>query len=157
MKTESRRAGGQIGRSHSGAAWHGPSVLETLEGITPAQAAAKPIEGAHSIWELVKHVSAWQALALQTFQGADCVSLEDDANFPPVEDTSADAWAHDIQAMSEINAQLVAAVKVFPEEMIETIVPGKPFSYYGLMHGIAEHNIYHAGQISLLRRLAVTR
>lgn len=71
MKTDLQRLEEQLERALEGEAWHGPSVLEILEGVTAAQAAAHPIAGAHSIWELVLHLCSdyslfcggWEATA----------------------------------------------------------------------------------------------
>ena len=69
MKTEVGRLEEQLGRALEGDAWHGPSVLELLDGVTAHQAAAHPIAGAHSIWELVLHLSGDYGLVLRRLGG----------------------------------------------------------------------------------------
>ena len=69
METELRRLEEQLERTLEGGAWHGPSVLEVLEGVTAAQAAAHPIAGAHSIWELVLHLCSDYKLVLAAGRG----------------------------------------------------------------------------------------
>jgi hypothetical protein len=59
MMKETERIRDQLHRAFAGDAWHGPSVLEILENVTASQAATRPIAGAHSIWELVLHIKAW--------------------------------------------------------------------------------------------------
>ncbi len=153
-KPENRRIAGQVGRSHSGVAWHGPSVLETLAGVQAAKAAAHVGPEVHSIWELVKHITAWQRVGLEVLQGAVYVSLSGDGDWPPVAGQTEDDWQKDVADLSAVNAALVAAIKEFPEERLEEIVNGKEFSFYYMLHGIVQHNIYHAGQIALLKRLS---
>ena len=75
-----------------------------------------------------------------------------DADWPPIADTSADAWRADLAAMAEVNARLVAAVRAFPPERLDEIVAATEFNFYFLLHGIAQHNVYHAGQIALLNQ-----
>lgn len=58
--TEIQRIVDQLNRAFEGEAWHGPAVMDILEGITAQQAAARPFNGTHSIWEIVLHIAAWE-------------------------------------------------------------------------------------------------
>ena len=154
MKAENRRLAGLIGRSHSGVAWHGPSVLEALAGMDASLAIRKPGSGCvHSIWELVKHIAAWQRVALRSLSGDVYVSLSGDLDWPPVDDESSEAWQRDVQVMTEVNAALTAAVREFPVERLGEIVQGTQHDFYFLLTGIIQHNVYHAGQIAMIKRL----
>ena len=62
---ETERIADQLKRAHEGGAWHGPAIDELLRGVTAGQAAARPFEGAHSIWELVAHAEAWERAILR--------------------------------------------------------------------------------------------
>src|SRR5208282_4382207 len=90
-RSESARIADQLRRAFDGEAWHGDSLFEILEGVTAARAAARPIAGAHTIWELVLHVAAWDGAVLRRLGGA-AVELSDAENFPPVRDASAAGW-----------------------------------------------------------------
>jgi hypothetical protein len=68
MHAELNRLNAQLGKALEGDAWHGPSVIETLEGVTVEQAAAHPIAGAHSIWELVLHLCGTYDLVLRRLE-----------------------------------------------------------------------------------------
>jgi hypothetical protein len=152
-KPENRRVAGQIGRSMTGVCWHGPSVVETLAGVTAEKAAAHAGPEVHSIWELVKHINGWQQVALRTLAGDQYVSLADDEDWPPVTVTSEDDWLRDLESLRNVNLQLVEAVRAFPEDRLEELVPGRESNFYFLLHGIVQHNIYHAGQIAMLKKL----
>jgi hypothetical protein len=153
-KPENRRIASQVGRSHRGVAWHGPSVLETLEGVDAHHAAAKPHPELHSIWELVLHVTAWQKMGLLSLEGGTYISMTGDADWPTVPAVqTVEEWEAAQQEMISVNDRFVEAIRAFPVERLEEIVPGAKFDFYFLLHGIAQHNIYHAGQISLLKRL----
>lgn len=154
MTPEPKRVASQIRRSHEGEAWHGPSLMEALEGVDCGIAASRPAASSHSIWELVKHVAAWQAMALFAVEGGEYESMSGDADWPPVTDTSAEAWVADLAAITEINAKLVAVVRSFPEARLDELVAGQRFNFYFLLQGIVQHNVYHAGQIVLLKRIA---
>src|SRR5260370_21067202 len=86
--SEAVRIADQLRRAFRGDAWHGDSVFEILEGVTAAQAAARPIKSAHTIWELVLHVAAWDGAVLRRLGGG-AVGLSAAENFPPRTDPSA--------------------------------------------------------------------
>ena len=67
--TEVGRIVDQLNRAFEGEAWHGPAVVEILEGITAQQAATRPLNGAHSIWEITLHIAAWERAVLLRLQG----------------------------------------------------------------------------------------
>src|SRR5215469_16443635 len=88
---EPARLADQIHRAFEGDAWHGDSVLELLRDVTATTAAAHPIPKAHSIWELVLHIAAWDDAVRRRIGGA-ALTLSDEENFPAVKDTSESAW-----------------------------------------------------------------
>jgi len=152
--TESVRLADQIRRAFEGTAWHGDSVLELLAGVNAKTAAAKPVKGAHSIWELLLHIAAWDD-AVRRHIGGEAVDLSDAQNFPPVKDVSEAAWRQAVESVKQTHNELIKAVAVFPDARLQDPVPGKTENYYNffyLFSGIVQHEIYHAGQISLLKK-----
>jgi uncharacterized damage-inducible protein DinB len=152
--TESVRLADQIRGAFEGTAWHGDSVLELLAGVNAKTAAAKPIKGAHSIWELLLHIAAWDD-AVRRHIGGEAVDLSDEQNFPPVKDVSEAAWRQAVESVKQTHNELIKAVAVFPDARLQDPVPGKTENYYNffyLFSGIVQHEIYHAGQISLLKK-----
>ena len=152
--TESVRLADQIRRAFEGTAWHGDSMLELLAGVNAKTAAAKPIKGAHSIWELLLHIAAWDD-AVRRYIGGEAVDLSDEQNFPPVKEVSEAAWRQAIESVKQTHNELIKAVAVFPDARLQDPVPGKTENYYNffyLFSGIVQHEIYHAGQISLLKK-----
>lgn len=152
--SEASRIADQLRRAFDGDAWHGDSVLEILNGVTAAQAAARPITHAHSIWELVLHIAAWDGAVLGRLSGA-AVELADAENFPPVEDTSEAAWRKALAEVRRVHEELVSAVSVLPDSRLGEMVPGKQgvhYTFYYMLHGVAQHELYHAGQIALLKK-----
>jgi uncharacterized damage-inducible protein DinB len=151
---EATRIADQLRRAFDGEAWHGDSLLEILEGVTAAQAAARPIAGAHTIWELVLHIAAWDGAALRRLGGA-AVELADAENFPPVLDVSDAAWHRATAQLRNTHQDLVAAVVDLPDARLFEVVPGKQgthYTFYYMLHGVAQHEAYHAGQIALLKK-----
>lgn len=138
-----------------GKAWHGASLMENLEGVDVRTAAAKPIAGAHSIWELVLHLAAWNREFAKLLRGGEAtVELNTDSDWPPVRDTSESAWK---QAMSELKASeedLRQAMEAIPESDLSKTMPGREYKIAFAMHGLPHHLTYHGGQIALLKKAA---
>ena len=153
--SETTRIADQLRRAFGGEAWHGDSVLEILDSVTAAQAAARPIKQAHSIWELVLHIAAWDG-AVRRRLGGETLALSGEQNFPPVTDTSESAWRSTLARVRQVHDELVAAVAAFPDSRLDEKVPGKDPDYdtfYYMLHGVAQHELYHAGQIALLKKM----
>ncbi len=87
------------------------------EGVTAAQAAARPIKDAHTIWELVLHIAAWDGAVRRRMTGV-AVKLSAAKNFPPVLDTSEEAWAKTLEQVRRVHEELIAAVEKFPEKSL---------------------------------------
>jgi len=153
--SEAARIADQLRRAFDGVAWHGDSVFEILEGVTAARATARPIKGAHTIWELVLHIAAWDGAVLRRLGGA-AVELSDAENFPPVTDASDAAWRRALAEVRRVHEKLVAAVAALPDSRLDEIVPGKEgahYTFYYMLHGVVQHELYHAGQIAILKKM----
>src|SRR5271166_532337 len=96
--SECARLSDQIRRAFDGEAWHGDSVTQILADVDAKTAAAHPIKKAHSVWELVLHIAAWDDACLRR-AGGKAVSLKDAQNFPPVKDTSEAAWREAVKQL----------------------------------------------------------
>jgi uncharacterized damage-inducible protein DinB len=152
--SETARIADQLRRAFSGDAWHGDSLLEILDGVTAAQAAARPIPHAHTIWELVLHIAAWDG-AVRRRLGGEALTLTDEQNFPPVKDTSESAWSKTLEHVRRVHDELVQAVSESPDSRLAEQVPGERgahYNFYYMLHGVAQHELYHAGQIALLKK-----
>ena len=135
-----------------GEAWHGPSVLEVLEGVSAEQAAAHPIAGAHSIWELVLHLCGTYGLVLRRL-GGDGRQLTESEDWPAVPEPNAENWNDSIRILKQLNEDLRHAVRRFPEDRLDQpLVPEAPYTAYTQFIGVTQHNLYHAGQMALLKK-----
>jgi uncharacterized damage-inducible protein DinB len=152
MHAEIARIEDQLRRCFEAGAWHGPAVLETLEGVTHQNAHAHPIMGAHSIWELVLHLDAGYRLVLRRL-GGDGSPLTVEQDWPAVPAPSAEAWQAAVRELARLNQDLRSAVRDFPAHRLdEPLVAQPPYSAYTQFIGLTQHDLYHAGQIVLLRR-----
>ena len=142
----------QLKRAFEGEAWHGPSVLEIIEGITSQQAAARPFNGIHSIWEIVLHIAAWEHAILRRLNG-DRAQLPTEEDWPSVAATSDEAWERTRQALRKGHNDLRSAItRLDDSQLDQPIIEGMP-SVYVTLHGIVQHDLYHAGQIAILKKV----
>src|SRR6187549_699476 len=107
--TEVQRIREQFQRAFNGEAWHGPSVLKILDGVTAQQAAAHPIPGAHSIWELTLHIAAWEDACRRRLEG-DPAQLTENEDWRPITDTSDAAWESTKREVIDTHGRLLRAI-----------------------------------------------
>jgi len=149
--SEAANIADQLKRAFDGSAWHGPALLEILADVDAAAAAARPIANVHSIWELVLHIAVWDRSGLVRLGGEKYQPSGDD-NFPPVAKTSEAAWRKAVTDVKKTHEKLVRTVNALPDARLWDRVPGKRYDFYHLLHGIAQHELYHAGQIAVLKK-----
>jgi len=151
--TEIERILDQLKRAYEGSAWHGPSVKEVLNGVTAAQAQARPLASAHSIYELVRHIAVWEDVGRRRLQGdAAEVVVSSPEDWPPPDDSSEAAWEQTKAALDRGHLALVDAISLRTESRLdEPILAGKS-SVYVTLHGVIQHDLYHAGQIAMLKK-----
>ncbi len=142
----------ELEKSFFGGAWHGPSVLEALERITPEKALAKPLKNVHSIWEIVLHIEAWQNAVRRRLQG-DPADLSNEEDWRTVKEKSNEAWSATLENLKKSLVKLIDSVSRFDETKLYELAAGQNYSNYFMLHGLAQHEAYHAGQIALLKKL----
>ena len=134
--------------------WHGPNLRGSLRGVSLDAAAWRPQPGAHNVWELLVHAAYWKYVAWRRLTGAARGSFPlDGSNFfaRPVEATAA-AWRADLRLLDAMHRELRAAVAAIPSRALDTPLPGSRVTRLRLVTGVAAHDIYHAGQIQLLKK-----
>jgi uncharacterized damage-inducible protein DinB len=151
----------QLGREYAGDPWHGSPLMTILEGVTAAQASAKPVTNAHSIWELVLHIAAWKNETRKRLSGAPA-SEPEEGDWPAVGEATPARWTDALARLKRAHEQLVATVRQVPEDTLykPTNDPrnrplGTGVSYYVLLHGIVQHDVYHSGQIAILKKALI--
>ena len=151
--TETQRILDQLQRAYEGEAWHGPSVREVLAGVTAAQAQARPLANGHTIYELVRHIAVWEDVGRRRLEGdpaeVPISSLED---WPPADDTSEAAWEQAKAALDRGHQVLVEAIKRVDDSRLDEPILEGLSSVYVTLHGVIQHDLYHAGQIAILKK-----
>lgn len=109
------------------------------------------MQQAHSIWELALHITAWIQIALRRLGGntAEVSAAED---WPPVAETGEKAWAATLAGLCKAHVELDKTISGLDHSRLSAIIPGQRYSVYFMLHGVVQHNLYHAGQIALLKK-----
>lgn len=139
-------------------AWHGPNLCGSLRGLSARDAAWRPARGRHNIWELALHCAYWKYCTRRRLMG------EKRGGFPikgsnfwvrPQEGRVAldKDWDETVALLDDQHRQLCAAVAAFSPSRLRKHASPRGWTYFDSIVGIASHDLYHAGQIRLLRRL----
>lgn len=136
-------------------AWHGPSVAAVMQDVTPDMAGQRISPNTHSIAELIFHMTSWRIFCVKKMQGdATFDILTPEKNFGQFPDKIDDfEWEALQMELSLSQEELINELdKRDDDEFLEDIVPGRDYTYYDLLHGIVNHDTYHAGQIQILKK-----
>ena len=150
--TEIERIVDQLQKAIDGRAWHGPPLMPLLSDVDAQQAVARPLKERHTIWELVLHINAWRDKVRRVLGGEEMESLPDEEDWSPVDDTSDEAWAKAVEELKRVHEVLIEAVSGFSESRLDETVPGASYTFYSMLHGLVQHDLYHAGQIAILKK-----
>lgn len=136
-------------------AWHGTTLRGSLRGLTAKQALWRPAPRRHNIWEIVLHAAYWKYIVHRKISGRTDVSFPCPGSnwFPLPNSWDAKAWKKDVALLQDQHDQLRAAVERFPAAKLYARARKSVWSYAEHIYGIAHHDLYHAGQIQLLKRL----
>ncbi len=153
---DNERIADELDRMNHGGAWHGPAIKETLDGVTALDAAARPVSGAHSIWEIVLHMTAW-ADEVGRRLSENARPLNGEADWPCFVESTGRAWEDARSRLAAAHQRLRQAIREFPQSRLQEPVTGTedngpPESFYVMLHGLAQHDAYHTGQIAILKR-----
>ncbi len=148
---EIERIADQLRRAVEGDAWHGPSLNETLAQVSAQVAAARPISGGHTPWEIALHIGAWLQ-AVRRRLGGHAVELSPKEDWPPVGDPTEAAWEHSRAGLNGEYRLLLDSVRGLSEEALGKTVAGRDYSMGFMLDGVIQHTLYHTGQIAVLTK-----
>jgi uncharacterized damage-inducible protein DinB len=134
--------------------WHGATLRGSIRGVTAKQAAARPAPGRHSIHEIVLHAAYWKYAVGRRLTDRPRGTFElKGSNWFPVAEPDDGSWKRSVELLDSTHGVLVEAVAAFPVQTLMHTPPGGQVSYWRLISGIAAHDLYHAGQIQLIKKL----
>lgn len=154
--SEVERIARLLEQTFQGKPYYGPSVLDTLAGVTAKIAIQKPQWSAHSIWELVNHLTAELNYAREVIEGTATPYAENNT-WPEITTASNSRWQQALQELKRANRALIRAVKKLDDKMLQAKPSHVRGPFYLMLHGTLQHTVYHAGQISLLAGHRVRR
>ena len=149
-------AADEIQRALRGPAWHGSSLHELLAALSADEAFQRPIPTAHNIWELVLHITSWSNIVLRRLTGGQVEPYEEE-DWPVPSEMTAGRWEADREAMAESHERLLEVVAGLSDEQVLAKAPKSSNSVAVMLHGVAQHDAYHGGQIALLRKIVTTK
>lgn len=144
-----------IDQAYDRQAWHGTNLRGSIRGLSADRAGWRPGPRRHNIWEVMIHTAYWKYATRRRILG------EKRGSFPlkgsnwfrrPIEDTER-AWRADIALLEEMHRTMRKAIAGVPTQQLRKIQGNSRFTYAQLIYGIASHDLYHAGQIQLLKKL----
>jgi len=141
--------------AYNQASWHGPNLRGSLRGVSVDAASWRPQPGAHNVWELLVHAAYWKYVVWRRLTGAARGSfpLEGSNFFERPVSRNAAAWRADLRLLDAIHRDLRAAVAATRPRDLDARLPGSKVTRLRLITGAAAHDVYHAGQIQLLKKL----
>ncbi|UCC44386.1 MAG: DinB family protein [Candidatus Zixiibacteriota bacterium] len=152
--TEIARIRDQLKRSVEGEAWHGPALAELLREVTAEQAAQRPLKGGHSIWEIVLHLTGTANEILGRLDGIGRTEIPPEDDWPSQPDRPDESeWQAAVSRIRELHNQLDRRLSQLDDARMDTPIEEGFSTVYMTLHGHIQHNLYHAGQIALLRKM----
>jgi len=144
-----------IEQAYDRRSWHGPNLRGSIRGVLPAVAAWRPGRDRHSIAEVVVHAAYWKYVVRRRLLGEKRGSFPlKGSNWFPRPALSKKVWAEDIALLERMHGELRAAVAGLSPADLDVKPAGSKVSNFDLLAGVTTHDVYHAGQIQLLKRLA---
>lgn len=147
--------------------WHGTTLLGSLRGVTAGRASWRPSPKRHNIWELTVHAAYWKYAVRRQITGEKrgtfaydgsnwFIRPEPGARGSSLADKATDRiWKADVRLLVDEHRRLRDAVATLDPRTLMRPIPGRRYSVAYLVRGIAAHDLYHAGQIQLLKKLEV--
>jgi uncharacterized damage-inducible protein DinB len=145
-----------LDHAFQGRGWHGTTLTGALRGVTPGQASWRAAPDRHNIWELALHTAYWKYVVKRRLAGdggrGDFPRSPSNWPAPPARATLI-AWRADLRILKQAHADLRATVLALPPKRLAARSPAGKWTYAELIYGVAAHDLYHTGQIQLLKRL----
>jgi uncharacterized damage-inducible protein DinB len=144
-------------RAFTGPMWHGPALAELVADVPPDVAMRRAIPGAHTIWEIVLHVTAWAEIVRARLRGERLDDPPEAENWPTVGEAGAAAWARARERLGDSYRALAREAAALDDATLRKTINagGAEYTVAALLHGAIEHATYHGGQIAVLKKSGV--
>ncbi len=143
-----------LNASFHGGAWHGPSLLELTKGLK-VKAAAFKAGDIHTIAELIYHITSWRLFALKKIQGDAVYNIDNEKlNFGDIRKVDEFELEALMMELTLSQDELARALESKDDAFLQEVVPGAEYTFDTLLNGIIQHDVYHTGQIAIIKKLA---
>ena len=142
-----------LDRAYDQQPWHGTNLRGSIRGLTPAVAAWRPARNRHNIWEIVVHAAYWKYAVLRRLTGQKRGSFPLKGSNWFVRPDAEATWRADLALLDRMHAELRKAIAALPKRDLHVAPRGSKVSNFAIIAGVAAHDLYHAGQIQLLKKL----
>ncbi|MCW4051165.1 MAG: DinB family protein [Candidatus Bathyarchaeota archaeon] len=129
--------------------YHGPSMYKLIQGLPIDEASARPLSKRHSIWEIVNHTAFWMTICEKVLEGMEHPAPGELDDWPKRGSTKQE-WEESVSQLGKAADALKKSIKDYDGDFTE-ITPPSDFSYEWMLNGVCNHNLYHTGQVILLR------
>ena len=155
MRSEIQQLLTVVDQAYDRKSWHGTNLRCSIRGLTATQAGWRPGRGRHNIHELVIHAAYWKYAVWRRLAGGERGSFPlTGSNWFTRTSADATAWRDDVALLGKVHRRLRAAVAAVPADDLTRTLPSSQMTPFTLITGIAAHDLYHAGQIQLIKALA---
>ena len=142
-----------IDETYNGPAWSGPSVKEVLKEVSHEDA-SKSVGESHNIAEIVFHMIAWRNYLINKLKGEESYDVSDEENFQKIDTISENDWTKLKDRLEASQKEMQELLSKTDDNILSQKVGPRNYTYYILMHGVIQHDLYHLGQIVLINKNA---
>ena len=142
-------------QAYTAPSWHGTPLKGAIRGISARQALWRPGRNRHCIWDLVLHTAYWKCMVRRRLlRDPDIAFPRDGANWPGLPDKPDEsAWQRDRELLDEQHRLLHRVIAGLRPAQLGRRGWRSKWPVKAEIYGIASHDLYHAGQIQILKRL----
>lgn len=141
----------ELNAIYNGNAWHADNLKKILDNVSAKQAAERPISSAHSIWEIVLHIAAWNEVWAARLSG-DNIDVPRDGDFPPIAEFAEASWHDALKRLGTSQQRLLTKIDDLSDEDLPAQFAQKDYTLGFFLRGIVRHIVYHSGQVAILKK-----
>ena len=135
-----------------GKPWYGPSVMDTLSEVT-LEETLNQVPSGHTVIELLEHMIAWRTFVIKRLQGDNEYEVDQEQSFKHISSMTTEAWRDAMQRLHQTQEDLMQILSQTSDDKLDDMVAGREYTVDKMLHGLIHHDIYHIGQIRILRKL----
>jgi len=139
----------------TGEPWYGSNITSGLSGISAIQATHR-VANQHNVAEILNHMIQWKKFVLEKLEGTNGfdIVLDSEKDWNQIDQLDDSSWSEILENFDQVSAALIIQIRSQQDTLLKEIVPGRTYSYSKLIEGIRDHDIYHLGQILILKKMA---